>query len=138
MKKNKRKARVLALQVMYAHDLRPGDDLLTLFRDIAESGKKNREAVTYAEILIKTAHDHLDEVDALLQKHADNWDIGRMAAIDRNILRLAVAELVYRGDIPFKVVIDEAVEIAKIYGTDDSGKFVNGVIDAIYRNKCKR
>lgn len=138
MKKNKRKARVLALQAMYAYDLRSDDDLMTLFLDIAGSSKKNEEVVTYSEYLLKKANENLDEIDALLQKHAANWDIRRMAAIDRNILRLAVTELIYMEDIPFKVVIDEAVEIAKTYGTDDSGKFVNGVIDAIYRNECKK
>ena len=138
MKKNKRKARVLALQAMYAHDLRPGDDLLTLFQDIAGIRKTNQETVTYAEYLLNKASENLDEIDVLLQNHAANWDIKRMAAIDRNILRLAVTELMHMEDIPFKVVIDEAVEIAKKYGTDDSGKFVNGVIDAIYKNKCKK
>ena len=137
MKKNKRKARVLALQAMYAHDLRPGDDLVTLFQDIVGIRKNSQETVTYAENLLNKASEKLDEIDALLKKHAANWDIKRMATIDRNILRLAVTELMFMEDIPFKVVIDEAVEIAKKYGADDSGKFVNGVIDAIYRNKCK-
>ena len=138
MKKNKRKARVLALQVMYAHDLRKGDDLQSIFETIAAGKKKNDGIVNYAETLVRKAGENFIEIDLLLQKHTANWDIKRMAAIDRNILRLAVTELFYMENIPFKVVIDEAVEIAKTYGTDDSGKFVNGVIDAIYRNKCKK
>lgn len=122
---------------MYAYDLRSDDDLITLFQDIAESSKITKDVLAYSEILLKTACENLKEIDALLQNHTANWEIERMAAVDRNILRLAVAELKYMEDIPFKVVIDEAVEIAKIYGADDSGKFVNGVIDAIYRDTCK-
>ena len=138
MKKNKRKARVLALQVMYAYDLRTGDDLHSIFEAIATSKKKNEGIVNYAQTLVRKAGENFDEIDLLLQKHAANWDIKRMAAIDRNILRVAVTELIYMDHTPFKVVIDEAVEIAKLYGSDDSGKFVNGVIDAIYRDRCKK
>ena len=138
MKKNKRKARVLALQVMYAYDVRTGDDLLSVFNDIAGNNKKNADIVNYAEALVRKTGENFKEIDLLLQKHAANWDIKRMATIDRNILRLAVTELMFMDHVPFKVVIDEAVEIAKIYGTGDSGKFVNGVIDAIYKNKCEQ
>lgn len=135
--KNKRKARVLALQVMYAYDLRPGDDVPSLFESIAQINSYSKGVTDYAQNLVMKAVAECKEIDSLLQKHTANWDIKRMAAIDRNILRLAITELRSTEKVPFKVVIDEAVEIAKIYGTDESGKFVNGVIDAVYKQLSK-
>ena len=73
----------------------------------------------------------LTEIDASLEKHAQNWKLGRMSAIDRNLLRMASFELTHLTDIPAKVTIDEAVELAKAFGTADSASFVNGVLDAI-------
>ena len=70
----------------------------------------------------------------MITQRAANWDIKRMAVIDRNILRLAVTELFYFKQVPVKVVIDEAVELAKAFGAEDSGKFVNGIIDSIHKN----
>lgn len=136
--KNRRKARVLALQVMYACDLRPDDDVTSILGTIAESSACSSEVTEYAEILVRKTLADCDEIDSLLQKHAANWDIKRMATIDRNILRLAITELRSTQKVPFKVVIDEAVEIAKLYGTDESGKFVNGVIDAIYKEMFEK
>jgi N utilization substance protein B len=138
MAKNKRKARVLALQVMYAYDLRQGDDIALLFEDIVKGNKASKEITEYARLLINKARENSKEIDSILQIHTANWDIKRMSAVDRNVLRLAIAELLYMEDVPFKVVIDEAVEIAKKYGTNDSGKFVNGVIDAIYKKRIKK
>jgi N utilization substance protein B len=87
----------------------------------------------YAEMLVERVVGQREEIDELLQQHTTNWSLARMAVIDRNVLRLAVAELRFSPDVPYRVIIDEAVEIAKLYGTDDSGKFVNGIIDAIYK-----
>jgi N utilization substance protein B len=85
----------------------------------------------FAEPLIRGALDHRDEADALIKKHAQNWDLHRMAAVDRNILRLAIYEMLYRDDIPPVVSINEAVDIAKKFSTQDSGKFVNGILDKV-------
>lgn len=85
----------------------------------------------FADPLIKGTLQHRAEVDAVIQKHAKNWDIGRMAAVDRNILRLAIFEMLHRDDIPPVVSINEAVDIAKKFSTDDSGKFVNGILDKV-------
>jgi N utilization substance protein B len=76
-------------------------------------------------------------IDECLTRHAANWELKRMAALDRNVLRLAVAELFFFTEIPFKVVIDEAVELAKIFGTDESGRFVNGILDSIHKDRSK-
>jgi len=85
----------------------------------------------FADPLIRCALEHRDEADALIKKHAKNWDLPRMAAVDRNILRLAIYEMLHRDDIPPVVSINEAVDIAKKFSTEDSGKFVNGILDKV-------
>lgn len=131
--KNRRKARVLALQVLYAFDLRPDDSIVLLFDIIAKNSNSSEETISYARILVNKTYAQMSESDSFLQKHAANWDIKRMAVIDRNVIRMATTELRLEQNVPYKVVMDEAVEIAKLYGTDESGKFVNGIIDAIYK-----
>ena len=74
---------------------------------------------------------HMGQIDALLTKYAQNWDLSRMAAVDRNILRLSTFEILHDPDTPISVIIDEAIEIAKTYSTEDSGKFVNGILDKV-------
>ena len=85
----------------------------------------------FADPLITGTMEHRAEVDAVIVKHAKNWDMDRMAAVDRNILRLAIFEMLHRDDIPPVVSINEAVDIAKKFSTDDSGKFVNGILDKV-------
>jgi len=131
--KERREARELALQVLYALDLCPESDTGDLLAYLVEERGGPEGAAGYARRLVETVVGHRDEIDALLSRHSANWELKRMAAVDRNILRAAAAELLFFADVPFRVVIDEAVEIAKRYGTDDSGKFVNGVIDAVHR-----
>src|SRR6188474_432446 len=85
----------------------------------------------FADPLIRGTLEHRDEADELITQHAKNWDLHRMAAVDRNILRLAIYEMLHRDDIPPVVSINEAVDIAKKFSTNDSGKFVNGILDRI-------
>ena len=85
----------------------------------------------FAEPLIRGTLEHRDEIDALIKKHAKNWELHRIAAVDRNILRLAIYEMLHREDIPPVVSINEAVDIAKKFSTQDSGKFVNGILDKV-------
>jgi transcription antitermination protein NusB len=131
---NRRKSRELALQVMYAREIgchnEPGD-VETLAVHIAEENACDEGVRTYGLALVHKALAAQAEIDAQIQAHAANWELKRMAAIDRNILRLSVAEMRFFPDVPVKVVIDEAIELAKLYGAEDSGKFVNGVIDSI-------
>ena len=91
-------------------------------------------AMDFMESLVKGVIEHREEIDEMIVKYAKNWNLGRMAVIDRNILRLAAYEMMFRGDIPPVVSINEAVDIAKKYSTDDSGKFVNGILDQIRTN----
>ncbi len=85
----------------------------------------------FAVELLDGVADHADEVDALVTAHSRNWELSRMPALDRALLRLATYELAHRPDVPTAAVIDEAVGLAKEYSTDDSGRFVNGVLSAV-------
>jgi N utilization substance protein B len=131
------KAREFALQVLYQIDITKSDARSTI-----EDFWKNRETDTeaavkeFAEGIIAGVMEHKDEIDKAISEAAENWGLSRMAVVDRNILRLTAYELLHRQDIPPKVSINEAIEIAKKYGDQDSGKFVNGILDRI--NKTKR
>jgi N utilization substance protein B len=85
----------------------------------------------FADPLIRGTLENRDELDSVIKKHALNWDLHRIAAVDRNILRLAIFEMTHREDIPPVVSINEAVDIAKKFSTQDSGKFVNGILDKV-------
>ncbi|HUI93237.1 MAG TPA: transcription antitermination factor NusB [Chitinivibrionales bacterium] len=133
MQQNRRKSRELALQTLYACEVGNTAEFGSVLEGIVHDQGDDSGAKEYAGVLAGKTLSSIKEIDALLGQHAANWDLKRMTVIDRNILRMAVAELRFCADVPFKVVIDEAVELAKQYGTDDSGKFVNGVIDSIHK-----
>ena len=130
---NRRKARELALQVLYACESGNDEAFDQVLGAFGEGAAGNELIAGYAKKLVKKVLDSKEKIDAQLSKHTANWDLKRMTVIDRNILRMAVGELLYFKETPFKVVIDEAVEIAKIYGTEESWKFVNGVVDSIHK-----
>ena len=136
--KNRHRSRELALQTLYACEIGTTEDWQNTLEKIAEDSALSQEVKKYAKDLVCNTFDFLEQIDLLIQERAANWDLKRMAAIDRNILRLAVAELKNYPQVPAKVVIDEAVELAKTYGTDDSGKFVNGIIDSIHKKMKKQ
>lgn len=104
-----------------------------------EEGERRRreveEAFDYARSLVAGTLDHLDEVNGVIREQADNWRLERMPAVDRNILRLAVFELLYEEDIPELVVVDEAIELAKKFSTDQSSRFVNGLLDGLLKRR---
>jgi N utilization substance protein B len=133
MNTNRRKSRELALQVLYACESGNEEAFEQVLGAMNKNCDVNESIIVYAKKLVKKVLDAKANIDELLSKHTANWDLKRMTVIDRNILRMAVGELLFFKEIPFKVVIDEAVEIAKIYGTEDSWKFVNGVIDSIHK-----
>ena len=142
------RARELALGTLYACEVgttTEWEGVLRLIGEcsffIEEGGPFSGESVQYAQDLVRTTMASLGVIDECISRHAANWELKRMAALDRNILRLAAAELFYFNDVPFRVVIDEAVELAKTYGTDESGGFVNGILDSIHKardNKTER
>jgi N utilization substance protein B len=152
----RREARERAVQFLFQHDLNPPADLAAELEQFWNSqrtaaiedeksgmatwGEKvelppptaeEAETRLFAEPLIKGVLEHRDAIDEQIKKHAKNWDFHRIAAVDRNIMRLAIYEMLHRQDIPPIVSINEAVDIAKKFSTQDSGKFVNGILDKI-------
>ncbi len=104
---------------------------LRLIREGPPPTAEEIEIREFAEPLIRGTLAHRDEIDAKIRQYALNWDLHRMAVVDRNVMRLAIYEMLYREDIPPVVSINEAVDIAKKYSTPESGKFVNGILDRI-------
>jgi N utilization substance protein B len=90
----------------------------------------NRDAFYYARRLVDGVHGHLDEIDGVLAKYAEHWKIHRMAAVDRNLLRLGLFELIYVKEVPFPIVINEALEIVKEFSDQEGTQFLNGILDA--------
>lgn len=95
------------------------------------------EAEGFAKRLIEAIRSHRADIDALIKKHSENWSLERMTAVDKSILRLAACELLYFEETPYKVVIDEAVELAKKFGGEESSSFVNGILDRMAGGKAK-
>jgi transcription antitermination factor NusB len=97
--------------------------------------KRVDDAFEHARVLVEGAATHRDEIDELIRSQADNWRLERMPAVDRNILRLAVYELLHQPDVPKLVVLDEAIELAKKYGSEQSSRFINGLLDGLLKQR---
>ena len=128
--KKRTRGRELALQLLYQLDLR-GEELFEQADEFLRGEENDREAKTFAKKLLAGVHENQAELDRTIQSVAQNWDIARMAVIDRNVLRLAAFELLHCKDIPPKVAINEAIELGKRYSTQNSGAFINGILDKI-------
>ncbi|MDX2227847.1 MAG: transcription antitermination factor NusB [Verrucomicrobiae bacterium] len=128
----RRDAREKAMQFLYQAEVNPGEleEQLAIFWAMQEN-EVARNTRTFADELIRGAARFVDESDERIKKYSQNWDFHRIAHVDRNIMRLAIYELLHREDIPPVVTINEAVDIAKRFSTDDSGKFVNGILDRV-------
>ncbi|MFA5388424.1 MAG: transcription antitermination factor NusB [Candidatus Omnitrophota bacterium] len=98
----------------------------------------DKETHDFTEALVKGTRGNITVIDGIISKYTDNWNIARMAVIDKNIMRMSVYEMVFRKDIPPNVSINEAIELAKKYGDVDSGKFVNGILDKIKKTECEK
>ena len=151
----RREARERAVQFLFQHDLNPPEDLPAALEHFWQSQRaaaiaEDKGSATwgqpvelppptadeaaireFADPLIRGVLEHRAEADEIIRKHAKNWELHRIAAVDRNILRLAIYEMRHREDIPPVVSINEAVDIAKKFSTQDSGKFVNGILDKV-------
>lgn len=140
----RRKAREMAVQMLYQRDL-GGSDLEEILSGFdpeggeagdGGGGEPDEIAVSvfeHAASLVRGTVEHLDEIDELIGSQADNWRLERMPPVDRNILRLAVYEFLHQPDVPKLVVIDEAIELAKRYGAENSSGFVNGLLDGLVK-----
>ena len=128
----RRKARELALQMLYQHDLsgNAADAIIGTFEDLQKSKANTRE---FAVRIFRGTIENLAQIDQMIVAQADNWRLERMAVVDRNIIRMSVYEFLHESDTPKLVIIDEAVEIAKKFGTQKSSQFINGILDGILK-----
>ena len=126
----RRKSRELVLQALYQEEL-VGQTGLLDFEEFCSHFQVTKKAIPYAKILLHGVQEKQEAINLLISKYAENWRLERMSVIDRNILRLAVYELHYQDDVPTSVAINEAVEIAKRYSTDESWPFINGILDGM-------
>jgi N utilization substance protein B len=131
----RRKGREIALQVLYQIEVTKINPTLALETYKKYLNIEEEKAFAFGEELVKGVLTHKNLIDSYIQKYSPDWPIERMNLTDKNILRLAIYEFFYRPEIPPIVSINEAVELAKIYGTDDSPAFVNGILDSIYKNE---
>ncbi|MBI9105544.1 MAG: transcription antitermination factor NusB [Spirochaetales bacterium] len=129
----RRKGRVIAFQTIFSWDankIQLNDLLRFDWLDESDLGK-NQEAIDFARLLAAGTIENIDIVDETIKDNLVNWKFNRLSRVDLSILRISVYSLLFRDEIPRKVTIDEAVDIAKSYGSDESYKFVNGVLDSI-------
>jgi N utilization substance protein B len=129
----RRKARELVLKSLYAYESisgNPDDIMKTLAEDsgLAEKPRKFASDLFYLTIT------HLISIDEEIKNHTQHWDISRLALVDKNILRISICELLFMPDIPSKVSINEAIELAKKYSTEESSSFVNGILNSIFKD----
>ncbi len=127
---SRRKSRELAMQFLYNLELnhQETDEAFKAFWEMNPADESCRE---FSEAIVRGTIKHRQEIDAIIDKYTINWDIERIAIVDRNVLRIGIYEMLFRDDIPPVVSINEAVDIAKKYSTGESGKFVNGILDKV-------
>ena len=127
--RSRRAAREWALRILYAHEL-TGNPVEEIFADLLGSLPDDLN-VRFCRELCRRSAERDGYIDGLIAKAVQKWDLNRIAVLDHVILRVAIAEFLYFDDIPFKVTINEAIELAKRYSTSQSGRFVNGILDAL-------
>ena len=130
------KARECALQVLYQIDITSDEPDVSL-KGYWQDNRESEDIMEFTAKLVQGACQKKCEIDRLIAMYAENWTIARMAVVDRNILRMAAYELLYCPDVPAKVCINEAIDLAKKFGDAESGKFVNGIIDRIHKENKK-
>jgi N utilization substance protein B len=127
----RRQARMIALQTLYEYDTTQHAAAEVLQRH-AEERHLQPKVVEYASELVRGVCDHLADIDAHIQSAAREWPLQQMARVDKNILRLAIYEILFNNTVPAKAAINEAVELAKLFGSNTSGRFINGVLGTIF------
>ncbi len=126
----RRIVRKKVLQILYAYEMN-SENLMALTKSMLDNVESEKDR-TYGENLVNGVLIHKKELDKKIQERVSNWEMGRIALIDKILLRMAICELLYFPDIPPKVSINEAIEIAKEFSTAGSGKFINGILDKIF------
>ncbi len=133
---NRRRARETAMQALYYIDFRNGEANHRL-ADFLESVPVAAKARDYFDTILSGVLNVRPQLDTLIERFSNNWRINRMSRVDRNVLRIALYEMLCRDDVPVKVIINEAVEIGKKYGGEESGSFINGILDSIRTDREK-
>lgn len=126
----RRKARELALQALFYMEVNPNgfeEKLDLYYREFPPS----KEIRPFFETLVRGVMTDRERIDAIIERYCANWKIQRMSGVDRNVLRMAVYELIFCADIPYKVSINEAIDVGKKFGSEESGGFINGILDSI-------
>lgn len=133
----RRNAREFTLQILFRLDLGHEDLTDGILEEFWKSNVTSEDVKEYTTTLVKGTVENRKEIDRIISDSSQNWTLDRMASVDRNILRFSTFELFHRQEIPSNVIINEAIEIAKKYGTEESGAFINGILDRIAREVRK-
>ena len=132
----RRKGRIIAFQALYYWDVsRPELPELLRFEWLDEADTHEDQARTFARLIVTGTLENVDEVDEAIRRQLQHWDFSRLSWVDRAILRMSAYELLFQRDVPASVTIDEAISIAKQFGAEDSFRFINGVLDAVRRER---
>lgn len=138
MASNRHLGRIVAMQTLYEYDFRQGDqaaiDLAPILERNLDEFRSSIDDTNFVEDVVEGVHTNVPKLDAIIAPAAPEWPVEQIAKIDKTILRIGVYELIIKRDVPPKVAINEAVELAKTFGGENSSKFVNGVLGTIYRN----
>jgi len=141
-KKQKRAARCLSVQLLYSFELIPKSSINKLVENFFKKKDNDLDDITYkkkeidyAKRLVKYTIENSESIDNLIKEKLSNWDITRLAIIDKIILRMSISEMFFIEDVPKKVSMAEGIEISKEFSTKDSSSFINGILDAIYNSK---
>ncbi|MGI6066537.1 MAG: transcription antitermination factor NusB [Bacillota bacterium] len=129
---SRRLAREKAFQMLFQIDV--GRNSLEIAKQTLQEAGLSPANESFALKLVEGTCDNIKEFDSLIKKYSAQWDIERLASVDKNVIRMALFEIKYLPDVPSNVAINEAIELVKVYGSEDSGKFVNGILDSIQRD----
>jgi N utilization substance protein B len=135
---NRRRAREYALRTLFQREFTGNRQEVLPDEGLSVASAEKRETEKFADELVQGTIDNIEQIDRVIKGAAEHWEMERMAAVDRNILRFAVYEILYRNDIPSSVTINEALEIAKKYSSLESVPFINGLLDKIARDARKK
>ncbi len=136
---NRHLARAIAMQSLYEWDFHHGErEAVPILERNLEELAPEMDEKDFAKSLVVGLLEHRDEIDGMITKFAPDWPLEKITTVDRNVLRIGTYELVFNDEIPSKVAINEAIELAKTFGGESSGKFVNGVLGAVYRNQIEQ
>ena len=134
----RRRAREYALQVLFQLDVTNNEFTDEVLKNFWKNIKEDDDVKEFANDIVIGTRENIDSIDKIIKKTTEHWAINRIAVVDRNILRAATYELLYRSDIPPSVVMNEAIEISKKFSTEDSASFINGILDKIAKKTEKK